>query len=203
MEDRAQRNRRRSIRLQEYDYSWAGWYYVTICAKGGICLFGDIVEGKVCLSQWGKLVREEWLKTPEVRKTVELDEFVVMPNHLHGIIIMGESVGATRRVAQEEGTAQPLRATLQVAPTKTLVSGSLGAIIGQFKSMSAKRINKIRGTKGSSMWQRNYYEHIIRDDADLHRIRTYIQNNPLQWELDEENPRNYRAEQSKVRRAGV
>ena len=165
---------------------------MTIVVKDRQSLLGEIVDDKVCLNQIGKIVEEEWLKTPFIRPNVELDDYVIMPSHLHGILIIGETVGATRGVAQNENkpTSKSTRATFQVAPTKTLESGSLGAIIGQFKSKTAKRINALRGTPGIPVWQRNYYDHIIRNDADLHRIRTYIRNNPLKWALDEENPMN-------------
>ena len=188
MKHEQEHRRRRSTRLRSWDYSWPWWYFVTIVVKDRHCLFGKIVDDEMRLNEFGRIVEEEWLKTPTVRSNVELDAFVIMPNHVHGIMIIGESVGATRRVAPKK----PMRATSQVAPTKTLVSGSLGAIIGQFKSKVAKRINTLWGTHGVPLWQRNYYDHIIRNDADLHRIRTYISNNALQWSMDEENPENAR-----------
>ncbi len=180
---------RLSTRLREWDYSWPWWYYVTICTYDRRCLFGKIVDNMVELSEIGEIVREEWMRTPAIRPEIELDDFVVMPNHIHGIIIIGTSVGATGPVAHKKEQDNSVnRATHQVAPTKTLVSGSLGAVVGQFKSKSAKRINVMRGREGVSVWQRGFHDHIIRNDADLHRIRTYIANNPLQWALDEENP---------------
>jgi len=169
---------RRSIRLKEHDYSWPAWYFVTICSHNRDCIFGEVINNNMGLNTVGKIVEEEWLRTPIIRPGVELDDYVVMPNHLHGIIIIGHSVGATRRVAP---TNEGNRVT----------SYSLGSIIGQFKSVSAKRINKIRGTSGVSMWQRNYYDHIIRNENDLHHIRTYITDNPIQWTIDEENPDNF------------
>ncbi len=187
MEDgRSTVHNRRSVRLESWDYSWPWWYFATVVVKNRRCLFGEIIDDKMHLNETGKIIEEEWLKTPSIRPNVELDAYVIMPNHLHGIIIIGEAVGATRRVAQKK----PIRATLQVAPTQTLVSGSLGAIIGQFKSKAAKRINALQGTQGIHLWQRNYHDHIIRDEGDLHRTRTYIVNNPLQWALDDENPDN-------------
>lgn len=167
---------------------------MTIVAKDRRSMFSEIVDDKMRLNEIGDIIEEEWLKTPSIRPNVELDNYVVMPNHLHGILIIGESVGATRRVAQEENKpkARHIRATSQVAPTKTLVSGFLGATIGQFKSKTAKRINVLKRTAGISLRQRSYYDHIIRNDADLYRIRTYMANNLLQWALDEENPDNLR-----------
>jgi REP element-mobilizing transposase RayT len=165
---------RKSIRLREYDYTNPNWYYVTICTHDKKKIFGEVENGKMILNKFGKIVEEEWIKTKEIRKNVDLDYYVVMPNHFHGIIINGANnndvVGAIR----------------WIAPTKeriTLPSGSLGAIIGQFKSKVTKRI-RFEGIP-EFKWQRNYYEHIIRNDHDLYNIRTYIQNNPLKWELDE------------------
>ena len=107
---------------------------------------------------------------------VELDVSVVMPNHIHGIIILNESVGATH--------ASPLRNARGIGQ----VPGSLSAIVGSFKSASSRRINQLRGTPGTPVWQRGFYDHVIRNDEDLARIREYIATNPLRWSLDEENP---------------
>ncbi|MCZ6775218.1 MAG: hypothetical protein O7D34_02035 [Ignavibacteria bacterium] len=135
----------------------------------------------MCLNTFGKIAEEEWLRTPIIRSWVKLDDYVAIPNYLYGIIIMGQSVGATRRVAPTSGN-------------KRLTSSSLGSIIGQFKSVSAKRIKKLCSTSGVSVWQRNYYDHIIRNDDDLHHMCEYIANNPLRWALDVENPQNISVE---------
>ena len=127
------------------------------------------------LSPIGEIVTHEWTRTPTVRRHVDLDAFVVMPNHVHAILVLAEGVGATRRVAP---TSWPRGA----------VTGSLGAIIGQFKSDASRRINATRDTPGRPVWQRGYDEHVIRDEAELHRIRAHIANNPLRWALDRENP---------------
>lgn len=148
-------------------------YFVTICAHSRKCLFGEIVDGEMQINEYGCVMLKEWLKTADVRKNVELDEFIVMPNHFHGIIVLTD-VGARR-----------------VAPTEhrhRLASSSIGAIIGQFKSIVTKHINKMWNTLQAPVWQRNYYEHVIRDDESLNLIREYIQTNPLRWELDRENP---------------
>jgi putative transposase len=168
------KHHRRSIRLKDYDYSQAGAYFVTICTNKE-SLFGEIEDGEMRLNQYGSIVHEEWLRTAELRNNIQMDAFVVMPNHMHGIIMI-----------TDDG-----RGVLQYAPTKSFRSPSqtIGAIVRGFKSTTTKRINELRGSFGTSVWQRNYYEHVIRDEDDLNRIREYIQNNPLNWDQDENNPR--------------
>lgn len=180
------RHHRRSIRLQGYDYSRQGAYFVTLCTTNRECLFGEIVDGKLMLNEYGQIVHEEWLNTALVRPSVVLDEYVVMPNHLHGIIVLTDTdhVGATRRVAPP------------VYPPKGPTPGSIGAIIAQFKATSTKSVNRLRSTKGVRVWQRNYFEHIIRDERSLNLIREYIRRNPNLWADDLENPVNSRNEQS-------
>ncbi len=149
-------------------------YFVTICIHGRECVFGDVVEGTVRLNDRGQIAYQEWQKSAEVRDEIELDTFVVMPNHIHGIVIInGAAVGATGRSPGRSG------------PRKR----SLGAFVDGFKSAVTKRINNLRGTPGIVMWQRNYYEHIIRDAESLTRIRQYIVDNPARWDFDRENPR--------------
>ncbi len=176
---------RRSIRLKGYDYSCAGAYFVTICSHKRECIFGEIVDGVMQLNEYGQIVHSEWLNTAVVRPNVVLEVFIIMPNHLHGIIALTDVdrhiVGATRRVAP---TVRLYTTSRPTGPA----SGSLGAIIGQFKPAASKRINRLRNTPGLPVWQRNYYEHVIRNESELSRAREYIVNNPLQWDLDRENP---------------
>jgi REP element-mobilizing transposase RayT len=175
------KHHRRSIRLKGYDYSQEGAYYVTIVADHRECLFGEIENGKMRLNDFGKIVQEEWLQTARVRPNVELGEYVVMPNHLHGIIVINNTivVGANRRFAPTKHPRAP-------------IPNSIGAIMMQFKSIVTKRINAVRGTQGAPVWQRNYHERIVRNDDDLDRICTYIINNPFNWESDDENPKKVR-----------
>lgn len=192
-------HKRRSIRLKDYDYSSAGAYFVTICSWNRECLFGDISAGEMHLNEYGEILKRQWLHAVVVRANVELDEFQIMPNHLHGIIVLNDTVGATRRVArfsQDRLTIQE-RAIHRIAPTNAQTkgisgagSGSIGAIIGQFKSVATKHINKMRNSPGSPIWQRNYYEHIIRNEDEMERIREYMINNPAKWSEDENNPTN-------------
>jgi REP element-mobilizing transposase RayT len=179
---------RRSIRLRNYDYRSAGAYFVTVCAFQRECLFGEVVDGEMRVNRFGEIVQAEWEKSAMVRENLQLDEFLVMPNHLHGIVIIVDDVGATRRVARNNAD-QSKRATQRVAPTGP-VAGSVGAFLGQFKSIVTKRINTIRSNPGCPLWQRNYYEHIIRSECELGNIRRYIEENPLNWDQDENNPAN-------------
>jgi REP element-mobilizing transposase RayT len=165
---------RRSIRLPEYDYSGPGLYFVTICTDGRRCLFGEIVGQRMTLNESGRLVESCWREIPDHFSHIDLDDFVVMPNHLHGIVGIAEPVGATH--GSPPGTAR--------GPTHR----SLGAIIGTFKTAVAQRINRLRRTTGVSVWQRNYYEHIIRNERALDAIRQYIAENPRRWGEDGENP---------------
>jgi putative transposase len=141
------------MRLAGFDYSSAGAYFVTVCTRNRQCLFGEIVEGQIRCNQTGELVAWCWGEIPHHFPHVILDAFVVMPNHVHGVLLLTDAVGA--------GHAQPL-------PT----------IVGSFKSAASARV-------GTSIWQRNYWEHIVRSERALNRIRRYIAENPSQWETDQ------------------
>jgi REP element-mobilizing transposase RayT len=189
-----QQHHRRSIRMPGYDYTEPGAYFVTICTNGRTCLFDDPVLRRV--------VETYWRSIPRHAAQVALDVSVVMPNHVHGILILqdlAQSVGAKHcspALSSIEGLAacgEP-PATQETpgnaSPLHASRAGSLGAIIGTFKAVTARRINSIRHTPGANVWQRNYYEHIIRNERALQRIREYISNNSLCWDLDVENPAN-------------
>jgi putative transposase len=183
---------RRSIRLPGYDYAQPGAYFVTICAVQGECLFGEIVDGVMIESVFGLIAREEWFRSAEIRSEIVLnqDEFVVMPNHQHGIVRIVGDVGATggsplRAAEHDVGVADglPLRAQ-QPGP----LPHSLGAVMAGYKAVVTKRINQIRGTPGMPVWQRNYWEHVIRNEAEMQRIREYIHTNPARWSDDQLHP---------------
>ncbi|TWJ32741.1 transposase [Geobacter argillaceus] len=166
---------RRSIRLRDYDYAAAGAYFVTVCAQGRECLFGGIVDGAIVLNDAGRMVAEWWWrKVPEHFPEVTLDVFTVMPNHFHGLIFIDNVVGA--------GFPRPV---LNMAITRR---ATLGQVVGYFKYQTTKQVNQMRDNPGVPVWQRNYYERIVRNDAELAAIREYIATNPQQWADDEENP---------------
>ncbi|MCX6000063.1 MAG: transposase [Chloroflexi bacterium] len=172
--------RRRSVRLKGYDYSQAGVYFVTVCAYGRRCLFGIIFGGQVVLTRHGEVVQTCWEDIPAHFAEAELDVFVVMPNHMHGIVVLAggqhcRPVGARHAVPEMAGSfGRPM-------------PGSLSSVLRSFKSASAKRANELCRTPSAPIWQRSYYEHVIRDDSELARVREYITTNPLQWDLDREN----------------
>ena len=183
-----ERRSRRSIRLKGFDYSSPGKYYITICTLNRECLFGDIREGKMIISATGKIVHHEWLRTSMVRPGIELDAFVIMPNHLHGIISIRLHRGDPLEHLVDAGNEN--RATRQVAPTApTLKPNTIVAIIGQFKSNSTKEIRE--SVHPGFYWQRNYYEHIIRNGSEFSQIRKYILENPANWNEDQDNPVNF------------
>ncbi len=187
------RHHRRSIRLPGYDYTQPGAYFVTICTHERAHLFGHVVDGDMVLNAFGKIVWEEWFRSAEIRAEIELfpDEFVVMPNHIHGIVWIMETndhnVGAHGRAPVIGPTGRsPLR--IPPAHPRGPAARSLGSFIAGFKSAVTKRINTLRGTPGARVWQRNYYERIIRNERALNAIRRYIAENPLRWHRDRYNP---------------
>ena len=156
---------RRSIRLKDYDYAQAGAYFVTICVWNRECLFGDILDGNMLINGLGDLVLFTWKDLVNHVGNIELNTFVLMPNHCHGLIVIDQAKAAD--------SMRPHR---------------LSEIVRQFKTFSAKRINAYRDTPGIPVWQRNYYEHVIRNEADFNRITDYIANNPQRWAEDSLHP---------------
>ena len=166
---------RRSIRLQGYDYSQAGAYFVTIVTWQREMLFGKIVNGEMKLNEFGEIVSQKWQWLETQYEYMELGAWVVMPNHFHGILVIHDD---------GRGGSRP-------APTPTKRK-SLGGLIGAFKTVSTKQINLLRNTEGQVVWQRNYYEHIIRNESEMDRITRYIESNPARWADDDENPTRVR-----------
>lgn len=162
-----QRHRRRSIRLKGYDYCAPGAYFVTIVVRDRRRMLSRIVDDQVVLDPAGTLAEAAWLRLPWHFPSVTLDAFVIMPDHLHGIIIL-------------TGQPGPSRAEHSDRPAGTQ-PGSLAAIVQNFKSVASRRINQANGTPGRRVWQEDYYERIVRDEAALERIRHYIRANPSEW----------------------
>ncbi|HAX24068.1 MAG TPA: transposase [Chloroflexi bacterium] len=151
--------RRSSPRLPGYDYRQQNYYFVTICTKNHVCRFGAIRNDIICLSDAGAIVTEIWSSLPSVEPDLHLDVWIVMPNHVHGIIVLHDT---------DEPRAH-----------------DLSTIVGRFKATSARAINHRLGREGETVWHRSFYDHIIRNDADLSRIREYVANNPARWETDQ------------------
>ncbi len=189
-----QKHHRRSIRLPNYDYSQAGAYYVTIVTWHRECLFGEVVNKEMRLNRYGEIVQWEWLELSKRLQFVELGAFIVMPNHAHGILIFRPIVGATRQglTLTRADKIPLLQTTTDDIDGSPLPRGpkplSLGAVISQFKSRVTKRLWKFSSLNGTPIWQRNYYEHIIRNEKDLQAKTDYIESNPMLWDEDDENP---------------
>ena len=200
---------RRSIRLKGYDYTQPGAYFITLCTWQRKCLFGEVVKGEMRLNQAGRIVQDAWqLLAPQFPR-IRMDAFCVMPNHFHGIILISSGVGATRpdqleaeagkRMAGNEflsdtkGSPRPNHAQGRIHPACPTgpPPGSIGAMIGQFKSRATRRLWKLPGYGRAPIWQRNYYEHIIRNEAEWDQIIRYIQANPAQWEEDQLHPERW------------
>lgn len=187
------KHHRKSIRLKGYDYSQAGLYFITICCQDRAHLYGYIENSKMILNDAGKMIDNEWLKLPERFKNIRLHQYVVMPNHFHAILeIVGNTVGATLVVAPNDTVAQNEQTTEKgqpqgIAPTEK--PKTVGDIVGAFQSIVT--VEYIRGVKqngwqrfNGKLWQRNYWEHIIRNENEYQRISNYIINNPRQWDND-------------------
>lgn len=173
----AKTHHRRSIRLQGYDYAQNGAYFITICVHEEKCIFGSVVNHKMVLNEFGIIAHDEWIKSSKIRAEIEIDECVIMPNHLHGIVFIQNQSSPTL-----------------TGKTTGFKNKSIGSLVAGYKSTVTKQINLIRGMPATPVWQRNYYEHIIRNEESLAKIREYVINNPQTWAEDKfylnNNPRN-------------
>jgi REP element-mobilizing transposase RayT len=193
---------RRSIRLKGYDYTQPGAYFVTICVQNHECMFGNVVNGEMMLNEWGIIVKTIWDGLPQKYTHIDINEYIIMPNHFHGIITVGArsarpATTTTTRPAittrpqtntdGETGRADPAITTRPQTNTdgetgRADPAPTMGQIVAYFKYQTTKLIDA-----PTKLWQRNYFEHIIRDDAEYQRIADYIQNNPLNWQIDKFN----------------
>jgi REP element-mobilizing transposase RayT len=158
---------RKQNRLKGYDCSTNGYYYITICTQNREYIFGDIANNEMTLNQYGDIARNSWLDLPSHHENIGLDQFIIMPNHIHGIIIINNPVGGGPARSSDNHT------------------NNLSVIIGPYKSTATKQINRINDN--TSKWQKSFHDHIIRIDESLNNIRNYITNNPKAWELDKNN----------------
>ncbi|MEM3554650.1 MAG: transposase [Candidatus Micrarchaeaceae archaeon] len=206
-----QRHHRRSIRLPGYDYTQPGAYFVTLVTQDRECLFGEIVDGEMHLNDAGHVAERCWRDIPAHFPHITLDVFVIMPNHVHGILwIVGDDMAGAKNFSPHPRTrgenagddpgddmavgAKNFSPLPPPPPTPSLpprgTSKTIGSVVRGFKIGVTKWFRQ--NTSIYTVWQRNYYEHIIRDEEDLRRIRQYIRDNPARWAMDHENPANAR-----------
>ncbi len=196
-----QKHHRRSIRLRGYDYSQPGAYFITIVTYQRECLFGEIVGGEMKLNQYGKIVDHAWHDLPNHYRHVEPGVLCSMPNHVHGVIILiDDSRGGSSEfilASSQKWQTRPYKTSefteasskyWQTCPYKPYKRHALPEIVRAIKSFSAKRINALRNIHGISVWQRNYYEHIIRNDREMYNISRFVESNPSAWMNHDENP---------------
>ena len=177
------KHHRRFFRLKGWDYTQPGAYFVKVCTFNRVCLFGEVKNGQMNLNDFGHIVRNEWFKSSQIREEIELDALQIMPNHFHGIILINENDKGLQR---NDTAGANGRSPLQIK------SKSLSSFMSGFKSTVTKQINNLRGTPGMKIWQRNYHDRIIRTEKELQAVREYIINNPMKWELDKDNPENWK-----------
>jgi len=189
---------RRSIRLKRYDYTQPGAYFVTVVSKNRECLFGNVSDDAMITNDNGSIIQSVWFELPGRFPNIVLDAFIVIPNHIHCIIDIldvgarsprpGPLVAGSPR-SGPSGAGKPRPYVVNMPPENNLTHPpTLGQIVAFFKYQTTKHVNQIRGTHGTPVWQRNYWEHIIRNEDELSRIREYIRNNPVAWETDDEYP---------------
>ena len=202
--------KRRQIRLKGYNYSLPGYYYITICTQDREQLFGDVVNGKMKINNIGKMVNKFWLKLPKRFDNIKLDQYQIMPNHIHFIIrIVGAihespdmihkssdiGIHANTRAHRDANTRAHRDANTRAHRDTPLRWGKrqlLPKCIGYLKMNSSKQINQLKNISGQSVWQRNYYEHIIRNETELNKIREYITLNPAMWDRDRNNTEKFK-----------
>jgi REP element-mobilizing transposase RayT len=184
------KHHRRSIRLRGHDYSGGGAYFITICAQDKKCLFGRVAEGEMVLNEAGQSIQRVWEDLPHRFPTVVLDAFQLMPNHLHGILVIP---GAGLESALASATGAPIvqpgpKAAGTASQGTASRTPTMGGVVGAFKSIATIEVNRIQSCVGRRLLQENFYEHIIRSVDSLEKIRGYIRQNPVRWCEDPENP---------------
>jgi REP element-mobilizing transposase RayT len=170
------------MRMPGHDYAAPGWHFVTLATYRKEHLFGEVKGDRIHLSEFGCVVRDEWLRTSELRHEVALDEFVIMPNHFHAIVVIREDPDRPPAVGAHGRAPRGNAAEYKGRPPR-----SLGSLVAGFKSSVTVRINQLRRTPNTPVWLRNYHDHIIRGEEELRRIQRYIRNNPRDWAMDPDN----------------
>ena len=182
---------RRSIRLKGYGYSQAGAYFITVYTQNHEHLLGEISDAEMLINAWGNIIQECWYDLPNHYPGLKLDIFVVMPNHMHGIIIIND----TNRVDNIESDTEHRVPTYEQFGKS--IPNSISTIIRSYKSAVTKKINELRKTYNKKIWQPRFYDRIIRNEKELNKIRKYIINNPLKWQYDKENLNNIPIEEKR------
>lgn len=187
------RYRIESARLKNYDYSSAGAYFITICTKNREHFFGQIIDGQLQVTQQSKICLACWLDLPNHYVNCVLDAFVIMPNHVHGIVVIPAPIVETGLKPVSTTTTTTTTTTMMTMtsslspPKRSSKQYSISEIIRGFKTFTARKINDLQNTQGRPFWQSRFYDRIIRDEGELNRIRQYICDNPLHWENDRNN----------------
>jgi len=187
---------RRSIRLKGYDYSSNGYYFITICTYRKQQIFGTIKNGIMHLNDYGKIAYNEWIKSNQIRNELKLDEFIIMPDHMHGIVIINTRRGAwpcaptntqyaPTGIMKCESTYEPANTHNENTGIAKRLPKSISSFIAGYKSSVTIQINRMRNTRGEKIWQRNYYDHIIHGENDYYRIAEYIRQNPQRRQISD------------------
>jgi len=166
----------RSRRLPDYDYSQPGIYFLTITTHQNTCIFGQVLNGRMYLNKYGEIAEEEWVKSEQIRKEITLDAFVIMPNHVHGIVVLNDIYHVSCNTRNDQGDPASVKGAYY------RVSKSISSFIAGYKSTVCRNIRRISGDDHMKVWQSNYYDHIVRDSKDLEVKRNYIKENPGRWE---------------------
>ncbi|MDD5088031.1 MAG: transposase [bacterium] len=169
----------KSTRLPHYDYAASGTYFLTLCIHNKECFLGEVGDGSVHLSEYGRIVEREWRHSAEIRKELNVGDFIVMPNHLHGIVLLRENNEAHCRAALPD---------VYRRSSRERESHSISSFVAGFKAYTTKLVNELRKAPGTRLWQPNYFEHVIRNADQFSRACNYIRTNPLRWELDKYHP---------------
>lgn len=185
------KHNRQSIRLPGWDYTACAAYFVTLCTCRRQCIFGEVVAGRMFLNEWGRIVQKEWIRSEEIHHEVSLGAYIVMPNHLHAIVLMNRATSrltATRLGFHSDRQHVGRSTSIRIEWPQRRKSQSLGSLIAGFKASVTRRINQTRRLPGDKVWQRNYWERILRSRQEYKAAERYIRDNPAVWYRDRNHP---------------